>query len=194
MSTTETALVKVEEGKIVAGQELHLLLGELAGSAEHLVVHDKATCEEALELAKRKDDAIKFVMAAAEPERLRLRSALEKLLGERDKIVAALQSTVNRLELEARAWNIKERQDAKAEQDKLNKGQRAENRVEVKPNLPSVPGKRIVLHYRCEVLDASKVKRDWMVPDVQAIERQACDDKDPAKTEKAVGGVRIRIE
>ena len=194
MSTTETALVKVEEGKIVAGQELHLLLGELAGSAEHLVVHDKATCEEALELAKRKDDAIKFVMAAAEPERLRLRSALEKLLGERDKIVAALQSTVNRLELEARAWNIKERQDAKAEQDKLNKGQRAENRVEVKPNLPSVPGKRIVLHYRCEVLDASKVKRDWMVPDVQAIERQARDDKDPAKTEKAVGGVRIRIE
>lgn len=194
MSTTETALVKVEEGKIVAGQELHLLLGELAGSAEHLVVHDKATCEEALELAKRKDDAIKFVMAAAEPERLRLRSALEKLLGERDKIVAALQSTVNRPELEARAWNIKERQDAKAEQDKLNKGQRAENRVEVKPNLPSVPGKRIVLHYRCEVLDASKVKRDWMVPDVQAIERQARDDKDPAKTEKAVGGVRIRIE
>lgn len=194
MSTTETALVKVEEGKIVAGQELHLLLGELAGSAEHLVVHDKATCEEALELAKRKDDAIKFVMAAAEPERLRLRSALEKLLGERDKIVAALQSTVNRPELEARAWNIKERQDAKAEQDKLNKGQRTENRVEVKPNLPSVPGKRIVLHYRCEVLDASKVKRDWMVPDVQAIERQARDDKDPAKTEKAVGGVRIRIE
>lgn len=133
-------------------------------------------------------------MAAAEPERLRLQAALDELRDQRNKIVALITSQFSRLDGEARAWNINERNAAQAEQDKINKGKRIENRVQVSPNLPSVPGQRVVPHYRYEVVDVTKIKREFMKPDDVKIGQKLRTDKDIKKSEREIGGIRARLE
>jgi hypothetical protein len=194
MSSTAIELVKIEEGRLVVGAEFSLALENLKKLCQGLTVTDRDTCEQARHLVKQSSDTVKAIFAAAEPERIRLRAALDELLGQRDRMAAQFTSVTDWLDKEARKWAIQEQEAAKAEQDRLNKGKRAEQRVEVKPNVPTVPGTRLVIKYRCDVLDVSKVKREWMTPDIQAIQAEARKDQDPAKTEKKVGGVRIRKE
>jgi hypothetical protein len=195
MATTETALIRVVEGKFVASNEFLLAISDLTSKvALAKPVTDQQTYAEAQEIVRQKNQEIKMVMALAEPELSALRNRLEELRGDRDKFLAQFESITSPLETQARQWNVNERQAALAEQKDLNHGQRQENRVTVKPDIPSVAGVRVVAKYRADILDASKVKRAYLVPDIKAIEKKAREDKDPAKTEKEVGGIRVRME
>ena len=191
---TGLARVTVVDGQLVVGQELQLALGTLRQRAEGLVVSSKETSTEAKQIAKDGRDDINLVIAAAEPERLRRKRELDSWVADRDKIVAEFATVIDPLTKAAREYDIAEVNAAQAEQADLNHGQRAENRVSVKPNVEAVAGTRFVPKYRCTVLNAAKVARKWLTPDIKAIEGQARKDKNPAQTEKAVGGVRITRE
>jgi hypothetical protein len=195
MATTESAIIKVIDGQLVIGQEFQLALTDLKSKVDALrPVTDQQTYEEAMVVVRQSEQECKMIMVLAEPELAMLRGRLEKLRDQRNVLMAQFSGLTANFEQQARTWNFNERQAALAEQKDLNHGQRAENRVIVKPNIPAVAGTRIVAKYRADILDASKVKRAYLVPDVKAIEKKARDDKDPAKTEKEVGGVRIRME
>jgi chromosome segregation ATPase len=195
MATQETALIRVIDGHIVAADEFRLALDDLRSKvAAASPVTDQQTYAEAQEIVRQKNQEIKMVLALAEPELSALRRRLEDLRNERDKFAAEFETITSQLETQARQWNLTERQAALAEQKDMNYGKTTEKRITVAPNIPSVPGVRVVAKYRAEILDASKVKRAWLVPDLKAIEKKAREDKDPAKTEKEVGGIRVRME
>lgn len=210
MSTDAISIVKVIDGQIVQGEELHIFLSELSKQAKGIVVSDQTTYSDALEICKRAGDACKQVMLAAEPERLELRRRLDELLSQRDKVIVAIQSQVAQLEQTARTWNLNEKAAAKREQDRINEearkaaekanfGKRAANRVEpvvvnVAPNIPTVPGKRIIERYRFELLDLSKVKREFLCLNETKVNMKLRTDKDAAKSEREIGGIRVRIE
>lgn len=189
-----TEIIRVVEGKIVVSNELQIFISELTRQTQAIVVHDQETYAEAIEVCKKKDDAVKVVMAAAEPERLALRSRLEQLLADRNKVVEQITSVTAQIEKNAREWNIGEREAARKEQEKMNKGQRPENRVVVQPNLPSVPGKRIIMHYRYEVTDISKMKREYMRDNEVKINEKLRKDANIKKSEKEIGGIKARVE
>jgi hypothetical protein len=187
-------IIKVVEGQLVVGHELNQLIVHLASEASAIVVHDADTYSDALEVCKKSLDAQKMVMAAAEPRRLELRRQLDELLKQRDAIIVRLQSVVSQKEKEARDWNFAERKAAADEQAKINKGQRAENRVSVAPNIPAVPGKRIIPHYRYKVLDLAKVKREYLIDNATKINEKLRKDANIQKSEKEIGGVKVWIE
>ena len=193
MSTTQIVpLVQITEGQLVPSSEFHLALDDLKNKAAMLApVTDQTTYAEALEVVKQANQEIKTIEAMAEPELIVLRRRLEELRGQRDKLAGEFTQIVAPIEKQARDWHIGENNATKTEEKDLNYGKRTVDRVHVKPNIPSVPGVRIIVKYRCEVLDKNKVKRVWMSPDIKAIEARARKDQDPEKTEKEVGGIRI---
>lgn len=191
MNTTELALVVVQEGRLVAGREFSLALESLKGLCEGLVVADASSCQQARELVKKGRDDIKAIEAAAEPERLRIRKALDDLLAARNKMQQQFSAIIDPLDRKVRDWAIAEQEAAAKEEAKLNKGKRAEDRVEVKPNLTPVPGTRLVIRYKVEVINESKVKREWMTPNLPAIGKKAREDQDPELTMREVGGIRV---
>lgn len=185
------SIIHIVDGQLMLGNELRLALAQLRKDAEGFIVHDSATCAEARQIAKRASDEIKQIIAACEPERLHRKKILQDWVDARDLLMAEFSAVGYPLEKAAREYNIAEVNAAQAEQQKLNKGQRAEHRVTVKPDIQTVSGTRFVVKYRCQVLNKSKIKREWMMPDIQRIEAEARSDKDPAKTEAKVGGVKI---
>lgn len=195
MATTETALIRVIDGAFVIGQEYQLALTSLKSKVAALVpVQDQHSYEETMEVVRQGRDEIKMLMAIAEPEIVAARRRLEELRSQRDAFVAQFASAFAMNESQARTWNLNERNAALAEQKDMNYGKPAEKRVTVQPNIPAVAGTRVIPHYRADILDASKVKRAYLMPDIKAIEKKAREDKDPAKTEKEVGGIRVRME
>ena len=64
----------------------------------------------------------------------------------------------------------------------------------VQPSIPSVPGKRIVLHYRYVVTDISKMNRKYMKDDEVTINAKLRKDADIKKSEKEIGGIKARVE
>ena len=204
----ETAsIIKVVDGQIVVQQELVLFLQHLRQQSDAITIHDRDTYGEALELCKQSDDAVKQVMAAAEPERLALRKKLEELLAARDKVVAQIVSVTDSLSKNARQWNIADNDARQREQNRINeearqaaikanRGKKPENRVaapvyKVTSDLPTVPGKRIVVHWRFEVIDPSKVKREYMSPDSVKINALIRQTQDIDNSQKIVGGIRV---
>jgi hypothetical protein len=167
-----------------------------------------------LEVCKRGSDAIKFVLAAAEPERMRLQRAKDELIAKRDRIIATITTAYDGLERNARQWNLNEKAAAQREQDRINaanraaaeqfnKGKRQEKRipmptpVHVAPSIPTVPGKRMVDHYRFEVLDAKKIKKEFFAIDDVKIGAKCRSDKNPKKSEQEIGpdgGIRVWVE
>ena len=198
MATEAQAIIKVVEGRIVPGTEFALALDDIRAQAKALKLvegmippQDRDTCEEAKRVVKRGNDLINAIFAAAEPERLRLQGMLDALRDKRAMLVAQFANITGPLDTEVRAWSIREQEAAKKEQDKINKGKRAEDRIIVKPNVPAVSGTRFVVHYRADVVNVSKVKREWMMPDLVSINAEARKDKDPQKTEAKVGGIKV---
>lgn len=193
MSTAETAIIRIENGQIVAGTEFQLVLATIRERAEGLVVHDTQTSTEAKQLVQKTKDEVKAITAAAEPRRLYLKRQLDEFVAKRDLMIAQFTDITDPLAKAAREYDIAEVNNAQAEQADLNHGQRAENRVSVKPNVEAVTGTRFVPKYRAEILDASKIKREWMSPDIPRMEAEARKDKNPAVTQKKIGaGVRIK--
>jgi hypothetical protein len=195
MATAENAIIRVIEGDFVVGQEYQLALNDLRSKAQEIVaVSDQHSYEEAMAVVRQGQLEMKTIAAGCEPTLIALRRRLEELRGQRDAFVGQFQEAIASVEKQAREWNIAERNAALAEQKDLNKGQRAENRVTVAPSIPSVAGTRVIVRYRAELVDISKVKRAFMTWDEKAILAEARKDKDPDVTEKKVGGVRIRQE
>jgi len=205
MSTTETALIRVVEGQIVAADELRLTLDDLKTRAQGIVVHDNPSCERALEVVKSGKEAIKQITAIAEPERLRLDTALKELRFQRDKLIQPFSEVITPLEKQARDYRIAEQEAARAEQAKLNKGKAAEDRVEVKPDVPNVPGVRFQTRYKAEVVNEEELveaflrargdRRDYLrkfiCANADALNREAREVKDMEKLTKAIPGVRF---
>lgn len=187
-------IIKVIDGQLVVGHELNQLVIHLASEASQIVVHDADTYSDALEICKQSLDAQKMVMAAAEPRRLELRRQLDELLKQRDSIIVRLQSCVAQKEKEAREWHFAEKQAAADEEAKMNRGQRIENRVSVAPNIPSVPGKRVIPHYRYKVLDLSKMKREFMDDNTTKINEKLRKDADVKKSMREIGGIQAWVE
>lgn len=195
MATQENALILVHEGQIQLGNEFMVRLGDIESDVRALKpITDTASYEAAMEVWGRGRREMKTIETLAEPERQRLQNALAELRDQRNKLIGKFEKAVGPTGEAAREWFLAERKAAADEQAKLNKGKTAENRVSVTPNIPAVAGTRIVPKYRSEVVNLSKVKREWMVPDIQAINAQARKDQDPAKTEKAVGGIKVHVE
>jgi len=192
MTATGTALIRVTEGQIVAGEEFRMAVESLAQRAAALcTVKDLPSYQSGLEIVSSGRRDAKAIEALAEPERLRLAAALADLRAQRDKIIAEIEAVVGPIEDACRKWRLAEQEAAAREEARLNKGKRPEARVEVKPNTPPVPGARLVTRYRVEVVNARKVKREWLVPDLARIAEKARHDKDPALTEREVGGIRV---
>jgi hypothetical protein len=197
-------IIRVQEGTIVEGAEFRLALDNLRELAKGLVVTDQASATEAKEIVKKCTDITNQITAIAEPERLRRKGLLSEWTNMRDKMIAEFTSISSPLDTAVRKFNLAEQDGARAEQTKLNKGKRAEDRVVVQPNIARVPGTRFQPRYRAEIVDVSKIRRDWLLDALTrdpgrawlktAAEAQARQDKDPATTEKKIGGVRVHKE
>ena len=193
MATETQALIRVIDGKIEAASEFQLALAELRRDVQAIeAVKDQDSYALAREVVARGRNKIKEIEAAAEPERIRLQNALNELRAQRNKLTALFETEIAALDTQSRQWNIGEQEAAAKEQAELNKGQRAENRVTVKPSIPSAPPSgRVIIHFDYEVTDFSKIKREFLIDNPQKIREQARKDRDPRKTEKTVGGIRV---
>jgi chromosome segregation ATPase len=212
MSATDTtALIHVTDGQIVAGPELEFAIKDLTARAELVkAVSDQESYAEALEICADGEADVKMIRAAAEPERLRLQRILDELRDQRNVVIKQIEDITSPLNRMARDWNInRERAEAKAEEDRVNRGKKPEQRVHVQPNIPTVPGKRIVLHYRAEVLNPSALLnayvgargprkeflRQFVTVDQQAIQKVFREEiKDPKEAAKVIPGVKFTIE
>ena len=197
MATDTQSLILVIDGELQKGTEFSLALGEVRELCSAIEsVHDKDTCELARIVIAKARERVKEITALAEPERLRLQRALNELRTQRDKMIGEFEALIAPIDRQQREWTIAEQDAARAEQEKLNKGQRAENRVVVKPDTPSVSGARFVPHYDYEVADAKKIKRDYLVPNAVKIReeiRKAAKAGNPKYAEKVVGGIRVTV-
>jgi len=193
MATETQALIRVIDGKIEQAGEFQLALAELRRDVQAIeAVKDQDSYALAREVVARGRNKIKEIEAAAEPERIRLQNALSDLRSQRAKLTAQFEEVIAAIDKQSREWNLAEQDAARKEQEQLNKGQRAENRVTVKPSIPSAPPSgRVIVHYEVEVVNVSKVKRAFMMPNLVKMREQARDDKDPKATEKKIGGVRV---
>ncbi len=63
--------------------------------------------------------------------------------------------------------------------------------VTVKPSVPTVAGIRARVNYRFEVLEPSAVNRAFLKPDEVAIGQRVRADKDPEKSMREIGGIRV---
>lgn len=126
-----TALIKVEDGQIVVGNEFELAIEHLTRDAGALEkVKDRETCGLALELVSRGKADIKVITSLAEPERIRLDDLKKNLLADRNRIVGRIEAIISPLERQARDWNILERQRAEAEERRLNEERQRKAREE----------------------------------------------------------------
>ena len=194
MATTDTALIRVINGKIEQAGEFQLALAEIKRDVEAIeAVCDQPSYALAREVVARARVKIKEIEAAAEPERLRLQNALNELRSQRNKLTALFETEIAAIDKQSREWNLNiESAAAKAEQDRYNKGKRAEDRITVKPNIPAAPPSgRVIAHYEVEVVNISKVNRAFLMPNFVKMREQARDDKDPKATERKIGGVRV---
>jgi hypothetical protein len=188
-----TAIISVVEGQIVVGNELSLLVKQLLEDSSKLVVHDQDTYIQAQTIVKRGDDAVKFIEAAAEPERIVLHGRYKEFLARRDEVIASVRTAYSSLAEKARQWNIAERQRAADEQAKLNKGKKPENQVVVAPAIPQA-AKGVIVHWRFEVVNAKKIKPQFMCPDEKAILKRIREIGDVKKAEAEIGGIKVRME
>jgi hypothetical protein len=187
-------IVQVIDGQLVRGHEFALALAEIQRVAKLILrggITDQQSCEEGMRLCKRVKDEMNAIIAAAEPERLRLQRLQEDLRTQVQEMCAEFWTPVDAIDKQTRDWNLAEQDKTAAEQKKANKGKRAENRIEVKANVPKIPGTRFVPHYRWKLLEFSKVDRTFLMCDTKKISKQARDDQDPEKTERKVGGIKV---
>lgn len=63
--------------------------------------------------------------------------------------------------------------------------------VKVEAAIPKVSGVKRRVNFKFEVVDASKVGRQWLMPDEVAIGTKVRGDKDAAKSEREIGGIRV---
>ena len=194
-----TAIIKVTEGQLVAGEEYRLALEDMRKRAAALAkVKDVESYGRGLEIVSRGRSDVKQITALYEVERLRLSAPLEELRKQYKALIAEIEAVVGPVERDCSRWRIAEQDAAKREQEKLNKGKRAADRVEVKPNLNSVPGARLVTKYRVEIPNERKLK-EWLMRhaafheylwiDFDGIAKRAREQKDPQKTEEEFGGL-----
>lgn len=184
-------LIRVTDGHVVAGTELLLAIESLRERASNLApIQDQHTYAEAMEIVAKGKQEIKAVEVLAEPELAALRNRANELRGQRDKITGQITDIIGPIEKQAREWNLREREAAAAEQAKLNKGKRAEDRVHVEPSIPTVPGVQVRAKYRFEVVDISKMKREFLCPDEVKINAKLREEKNPEKSAKEIGGIR----
>jgi hypothetical protein len=189
-------LIKVIDGKFVIQDEFKLAklnLQELAAKITEVTNPDQYI--EAMSLVAKGKADVRLIEALAEPEILAARNRLEQLRHDRDAVLFEIWGVVSPVEAMARKWNLHvERPAAKAEEKEINKGVKPTERVIVKPSIPSTGASRIVAHYRSKVIDAKKVKKQFLIPDEKAINAKARKDQDILKTMREVGGVIVWIE
>lgn len=66
--------------------------------------------------------------------------------------------------------------------------------VTVDPNVPKMAGLKQRVNYKFEILNAAHVNRPWLVPDMVAIGQKVRADKDPDKSMREIGGIRVFTE
>lgn len=188
------AVATVVNGKLVLPKEFEITLGILKDRAAALgSVENQDKYQEALALARDCKQEIKAIEALAEPERIALQNRTNALRESVKTVLAPLNAILAPVDQAARQYKIHETEEAQKEQARLNKGKKADHRVQVKPALEGVAGARgPIIRYEVDLVDAELVKRAYLAPDMKRIGELARKDQNPAKTEKTVGGIRVR--
>ena len=194
MSSTEIVKPKSE-----ALAELNRKLGELKLRAESIEVRDQQTFVEAGLLKLDIQSYEKAVKFATGPEIEIAKETLRRLQAEEKMLLAPSNVMLFDVEKKRKEWANAEREAAAKEQERINEAARKEAAknhekrpapVIVKPSIPTVPGTRNTVNYKFEVTDETKVRKEWLKPDLVAIGEKVRADKDPELSMKEIGGIR----
>jgi hypothetical protein len=169
MAATKAARWKGEQERQRKAEEDRL-------NEEARVAAAKAAEEQRLERERQAD--IDRRAHEREIEQLRKAGEINKREAERYKREAAAEA---------------EREKARAAEDAARRAANPEQ-VKVASSVPTVAGIRRRVNYNFTVTDPSAVRREYLTPDLAAIGRRVRSDKDPEKSEREIGGIRVTAE
>jgi len=194
MNSTEITQLKSENLA-----ELNRKFGELKARAESIQVTDSLSFSEAGHAKLDVQGYVKAVKFATGPDIEIAKEVLRRLQEQEKALTAPADALLFDLERKRKEWANKEREAAAKEQERINEAARKEaaknhekrpTPITVKPSIPTVPGLRNTVNYKFEVVDATKVRKDWLIPDLVAIGQKVRSDKDPEQSMKEIGGIR----
>lgn len=201
---SETALLTVTNGELIAGTQYQLALASLAEQAQAITeVRDQTQYTEAVELCAKAKGYTRSLIAEAEPALIGARKTLSDLRDMRDKMIYAFELIADPLEKMATDWKAAERKAAQLEQEKLNKRRNGEP-IKVQPNIPAVPGTRAHVNYSAELEDEDRFLlaflrapterrrylRQFLKVDMQAVCAEARKVKNAKELQRLIPGIR----
>lgn len=201
---SETALLTVTNGELVAGTQYQLALASLAEQAQAITeVRNQSQYTEAVELCAKAKGYTRSLIAEAEPALIEARQRVNILRDMRDKMIHAFELIADPLEKMATDWKAAERYAAQVEQEKLNKRRDGEP-IKVQPNIPAVAGTRAHVNYSAELVDKDlflrvflrgtiaqrKYLMQFLTVDMRTVNEEARRIKSAKKLESVIPGIR----
>jgi len=179
----ERRKAKLEQDRI---NEQARVAAQRKATEERIQAEEKAKED----LARRNREAAE-IRKAREKEIEQQRKAGE--IGKRESDKLKKQEAAEAEEIKRQAAEDFERARIRAIEDEKLTAANVKT-VTVAPAVPKVSGIRARVNYKFVIVDASKVRPEFKIPDEVAIGRKVRNDKNPAKSMAEIGGIQVEEE